>query len=278
MLNIEELEERWLRYTLKRKIPLFLITLISISAIIGIGVFILNKSTDSALNKIANQHKSVEEVSISKSEEVINAVNIIKDKVPSVQNELKTIVLKPALAFERNQVLVSDIPIYIPQSTLYKPTVIQSSSSSSIIQAENQVSSVAKVIASTSKDILRIPEPDNVNVVKTRKNELVINKRNSEIDLQDVINRFKKNRNPKLSLHIAKKYYSLGKYDKSYNYALMTNQIDEEIEDSWIIFAKSLYKLGEEKMAIKTLNSYIKSSESIKASLLLNNMKKGIFQ
>ena len=105
-----------------------------------------------------------------------------------------------------------------------------------------------------------------------------ITKRTSQKDIKDVIRRFKKSNNPALSLFIAKKYYELGKYDKSYNYALITNQIDKNIEASWLIFSKSLVKLGKRKMAINTLRQYIKQSDSPKAKRLLNEILSGKFR
>lgn len=96
--------------------------------------------------------------------------------------------------------------------------------------------------------------------------------------LQDVFARFKKNKNPVLSLFIAKRYYQIGEYQQSYNYALITNELDSTIEDSWLIFAKSLYKMDQKEMAIKTLKSYIQESSSVKAKLALDQMEKGTLE
>ena len=77
---------------------------------------------------------------------------------------------------------------------------------------------------------------------------------------------------------IAKKYYELGEYHKAYNYALITNQIDRDIEASWIIFAKSLVKLKQKDMAIKTLKQYLESSHSSSAKILLDEILSGKFK
>ena len=95
---------------------------------------------------------------------------------------------------------------------------------------------------------------------------------------EDVIKRFKKNNNPALSLFIAKKYYELENYDQSYNYALITNEINDNIDSSWIIFAKSLVKLNKREEAIKTLNKYIQHSHSNQAKILLDEIKSGKFK
>ncbi|UFS63194.1 hypothetical protein LOH54_03480 [Sulfurimonas sp. HSL-3221] len=97
-------------------------------------------------------------------------------------------------------------------------------------------------------------------------------------DIQDVIARFKKSKNPILSLFVAKRYYHTGNYQQAYNYALITNELDSTIEDSWLIFAKSLYKMDQKEMAIKTLKSYIQESSSVKAKITLDQMEKGTME
>ncbi len=96
--------------------------------------------------------------------------------------------------------------------------------------------------------------------------------------LQEITKRFKKTNNPILSLFLAKQYYKRKEYYKAYNYALITNQIDSTIEESWIVFAKSLVKLGKKEKAIQTLRAYIASSRSTKAEILLNNILTGKFK
>lgn len=94
-------------------------------------------------------------------------------------------------------------------------------------------------------------------------------------DIQDVIARFKKNKNPALSLFVAKRYYNIGNYQQAYNYALITNELDSNIEDSWLIFSKSLYYLNQKEMAIKTLQTYYQDSGSVKAKIALDQMNNG---
>ena len=105
-----------------------------------------------------------------------------------------------------------------------------------------------------------------------------IEKHSVDEDLSDVITRFKKTNNPVLSLFLAKKYYSMKNYDQAYNYALVTNQLDNKIDMSWIIFSKSLVKLGQKDMAISTLKTYINNSRSPNAAALLEEIQEGRFQ
>ncbi|MEJ2469241.1 MAG: hypothetical protein P8Y51_09345, partial [Campylobacterales bacterium] len=108
--------------------------------------------------------------------------------------------------------------------------------------------------------------------------QMMIQRENDMKDIQDVIARFKKNKNPVLSLFVAKRYYQIGNFQQAYNYALITNELDSGIEDSWLIFAKSLYKLDQKDMAIKTLKTYVQDSSSVKAKITLDQMEKGTFE
>jgi hypothetical protein len=97
-------------------------------------------------------------------------------------------------------------------------------------------------------------------------------------DLNDVIKRFETNKNPALSLFLARRYYDLEQYSLSYEYALRTNEIDSTIEESWLLFARSLVKLGRKEEALKTLGSYAKHSKSARAKMLLDDIREGKFQ
>ena len=101
---------------------------------------------------------------------------------------------------------------------------------------------------------------------------------NVDEDMQDVIQRFKKTNNPTLGLFLAKKYYDMKQYDLAYNYALLTNQLDSKVDMSWIIFSKSLVKLGQKDKAISTLKSYINNSHSKQAISLLDEIETGRFK
>jgi tetratricopeptide (TPR) repeat protein len=79
------------------------------------------------------------------------------------------------------------------------------------------------------------------------------------------------------SLYLARTYYEKGNYSKAQKWALTTNNLDNKLEESWFIFAKSKAKRGQKKEAIEILSAYIKKTNSAKAKELLNNIKKGKF-
>jgi tetratricopeptide (TPR) repeat protein len=79
------------------------------------------------------------------------------------------------------------------------------------------------------------------------------------------------------SLYLARAYYKMGEYDKAQKWALATNNIDNGVEESWFIFAKSKAKSGYKQEAIEILSAYIKKRNSAKARVLLQKIKKGNF-
>ncbi|GEM_PF-1791140 len=138
----------------------------------------------------------------------------------------------------------------------------------------------AKPAAPTKEKKAAAPRKESkpVRAVRDTSKKMLIQRENDMKDIQDVIARFKKNKNPALSLFVARRYYAIGNYQQAYNYALITNEIDSSIEDSWLIFAKSLYKLDQKEMAIKTLKTYYEESGSVKAKITLDRMQSGEFE
>jgi len=86
---------------------------------------------------------------------------------------------------------------------------------------------------------------------------------------KDVEERFAKSHEIDDSLFLARSYYKKGNYDKSEYWALETNKIDPNIEESILLFVKSKVKLGRKNEAISILKSYLKKSNSQEARNLL---------
>ncbi len=295
MLDVRELERKWLRYKIKRYLPY---AVLSISLLL-IAVVLVNidfskqdavsqdtthkeaRKTAPAAKKITQENNATT-LALSKPTHTLSKPAQIQHSVEqqtptstsstaSVQKESITYtapqkteepskVLKPSMDFLRkmkdNSILPQSEPIAPPKPQ----TPYTASQTSSLSKSEND-----------------IEEKQQTQEAQKTKVEIKISK-TSKKDLQEIIKRFKKNNNPVLGVFIAKKYYEMGDYHKAYNYALITNQIDSTIEDSWIVFAKSLVKLGQKERAIKTLKAYINTSKSSKAQILLDNILRGKFK
>ncbi|SFV50076.1 Transformation system protein [hydrothermal vent metagenome] len=289
MLDIRELEQKWIRYKIKKYAPLaiFSISLVTITIVLSTLVFSKKESSlalekkeqkqKTNLAKNSNklepkqqkkeQNKPIEKnrTKINKSQkpsEVIDSTTKIAQTVAITNTEYKastqpTKVLHPSLDFLKK---MKENSVF-PQTQDLSPSDYDASYKTS--------SNIDRSTISESKDTNSKEEKEKIKIKVSK---------TSKKDLEEIIKRFKKSNNPILGVFIAKKYYQMQKYRKSYNYALLTNQIDSSIEDSWIIFAKSLVKLGQKERAIKTLKAYIQNSQSNKAKILLNNIMTGKFR
>ncbi|MFT7003290.1 MAG: tetratricopeptide (TPR) repeat protein [Sulfurimonas sp.] len=272
MLNINELESRWYKYKLKSYIPYVVIT-ISISIIVilfftiynsEIFFYNTNKLKKPVAVNIIEINKQEVPIVIKKQEEHNTTIKIEKEELVKEDktNNSKTLMLSPSLGF-MTKMQQNSMSYYekedAPVKRLHKP--------------------ISKPIIKKEAIPVKIPvEIQKVKKVIVQKSIININRQNAQKDIAHVIARFKKNNNPALSLFIAKKYYELQNYNQSYNYALMTNAINDNIDASWIIFTKSLVKLNKKDEAIKTLTKYIKYSHSNQAKILLEEISSGKFK
>ncbi len=256
MLNVNELENRWRKYKIKSFIPYGVI-------IISLGVIVVLISTIYASKETTEdivEIREIKQAKIIKEEQDIAKVfqiaesqkNIIKNSTSSN----KKLTLSPSLNF---------------MSNMKHDAIVYYESEKTPILKKTKIVQKSKVIVEKPK-VKKIKEP------VAQKNIIRIERQSTQEDISHVLKRFKKNNNPALSLFIAKKYYELGEYNKSYNYALITNDINDNIDASWIIFAKSLVKLNQKDKAINTLKKYIEHSHSSKAKILLEEISTGKFR
>ena len=258
MLNIHELETKWLHYKVKSYIPRIIISISSV--IIIVIVYSLEFSTKENTETPVTIKNTTTKDTIKK--EILPPVNEKTATTKVIVKNTKTL-MSPSMDFMRT--ISSSSPKYYSTDTNKKIRTNKTENIKPIIKTEKP--------KETTKVEVAIVEVPKVEVVKT--SAIKIKRRNTQEDIQHVISRFRKSNNPALSLFVAKKYYELKDYNQAYNYALITNELNNDIEESWIIFAKSLVKLNKKTKAIKILDRYIKHSHSHKAKLLLDNIRLG---
>lgn len=249
MHNIHELEKRWRNYKIKKYLP-------HVGAIVTTILLIIYVFKTIDITEIKEEQNSIKEKKIEKivTQEKEPKKEFVQAKKKIDSSDDKALILNPSLDFMKN--------LQTNSIATYEPKVEKT-------QTQN--------IKSINKE-KKSEEKDKVLEIKEKIPTLTLIKQDTIDDINLVIKRFKKSNNPALSLFIAKKYYKLKKYHKAYNYALITNAIDKDIDESWILFSKSLIKLGKKDMAINTLTKYIEQSDSINAKVLLDNIKSGKFK
>ncbi len=290
MNNVRELERRWIRYKIKQYLPYtLLIVSLMIVSVITFSLTSLDKKAkkeetasvhkqkaQSRVQKVAvtepivktkqKTPKSSSLPSLSPTNKVLPSKKESTSTKQAISLEKRTKPLEPSMDFLNKMKKNSIFP---QEKTLQQNPITSSRHDSYIARSKKEYTSTKSAVS---------PKPKTVKLQKQAPKVTIKVKKTSKKELEEIIKRFKKNNNPRLGVFIARKYYEMGDYGKAYNYALLTNQIDSSLEDSWIIFAKSLVKLGEKERAVKTLQLYIKTSHSNKAQLLLNNILRGKFK
>lgn len=290
MLNVNDLELRHKKYKRKYYAPLFTTIAFGVIITASIASFILFNSNDKVVieNKIIQAPVIVEKIEPKRiveekndttqelaAKENLHVIAEATTKEETIAEEKQEkIILSPSLGFI-NRLESNSQNNAEPAKELY--SVPKPQEKTELKQAEKienkQVESKNRPVIEPKKE-----EIEEITVNIDKKSSISIARKDEMEDIAHVIKRFNVNHNPALSLFVAKKYYQLGNYEQAYNYALITNDIKNDIEDSWLVFSKSLVKLNKKEMAIETLKKYISHSHSSQARQLLDEIQAGKFK
>ncbi len=246
MYDIKLLEDQWEKYNKKKRQPwyfagVFLLFL----ALLAYGVLkynLVERFISGDNNQVLIKNIAVETPTIVPTSKILveTELNISKEIVHTNAVELKEETLIPLDTDPMVSVEENLAPL--PAEKIKEPQVKQKN----------------KVIEKPRKKMhLKIIETTSLSAYK------------------EVEKRFHKSQDIDDSLFLAESYYAKGKYKKAEYWALETNKINGNIEDSWLIFAKAKMKLGHKNEAIHILTSYIKRSNSQNAKDLLLKIKNG---
>lgn len=302
MLDVLELEKRWFRYRRRKLLP-FLVTALILIIVTGGSGYLFLVNPESIKDFVPKKEMIVE-----KATAVIEA-NISTQSIPVIQEETDDDqnVLRPSLSFMYNiedqvinfnnakvietlskaeekedreqtaKITKPKNPVHATAKAPKKPEKPYKQVAEAVEERPAEIKTVEKtepvktVVISKENDMISEEAP-NEALVRIRRNQI------SEDELNSIIKRFEKQKNPALSLFIAKRYYEMENYKEAYNYALETNRLNPDIEDSILIFSRSLVKLGNQEKAIMTLKAYLNKSNSTEASILLDEIEKGKFK
>ena len=281
MLNIYELEKRWLKYKIKSFLPtiitFIIILIVGLTLYISIDFKKINILDSSILEKFTHNNEqtiqeNIQEVSIEKT----NVIQKEKKTDNTTVTEKAPETTLPKRALNSNEKNILEPSLAFMKKMQNEPAPDYKEPSKKPVKQTVQKKNTPEVTQKAEKTTPNVEKPQQKVVQET--NTIKIKKQNTYEDIAYVIKRFKKNNNPALSLFVAKKYYELGEYKQAYNYALITNEINNNIEASWIVFSKSLVKLNQRAKAIQTLKQYINYSNSNQARLLLEEIVSGKFK
>lgn len=239
MYDMRPLEEEWKKYRKKRLKPWY------VGSIIFLILFflILFFSNNSRINlNVFSAYLNTLKESVSFKEEK-------RENVPQVKSEL--VVNGPLMRIE------------VEKQVIDEPETVEDTPANILVDIP--------ILDGKQK------ERSNVSGKVRKKIHLDIIKTTNITAYKDVEKRFKQSHDTDDSLFLARSYYKKGNYKKSEYWALETNKVNSNIEESMLIFVKSKMKLGQKDEASNILRRYIKKSNSQEAKKLLYSIENGKF-
>ena len=300
MLDVPELEKRWAKYHFKKMLPLYITSTVG-AIILGLSAYIYTAKPAVVMSLLSQKPTDTVVTASIKKDPV---PTIVKRPVPAVPSQN---ILRPSLTFLYNleERVINAEENVLPVATAVvtqnkvkqqiKPKAKPKRKAKPKAKPKPKVKpkqkrpvktkTVTKPTHVATKKSVVIPVKV-IHPVETEKQSVktqntlvkVGHNTTSDDELKGVIKRFNRKKKPALSLFIANKYYEKGNYTESYKYARITYNLNPKIEDSMIIYAKSLVKLGKKDKAKNALTAYIKKTGSINAKTLLNQINKGTFK
>ena len=270
MYDIPQLEKKWRKY--KRKKIQKPIIIASVIAVIGVGLGLL---TTTYLNKTKDV---VATTKVNSTQNVNNQIsNNVQNSNTQKANEQAIVITRVE---NKNANPLVNVQPTKPQAQIGvnidpQKEDAQSANIIDISKAEivkpNVPDDEIRVIGFDSKEKKNIKKKYEDILVPSQSQENIKNREK----IAEIEERFKSYQDPKDSLELSKIYYKNADYKKAESWAVSTNNIDGDIEESWLIFAKSRAKQGDRKDAIKVLQSYYDETNSAKAKALLVKIRFG---
>lgn len=235
MYDIERLENEWKQYRKKKLKPWYIGFLVSlVLAVILIVVFVNGKIDFNAFKHYfqTSNDPIIFEASSGNEQESKSSVLVNKslDRLETKENVIND-----------SMITVVEKPVKKPVNILVDIPVLEDTGTL------------------TAGDIHQNKPKVHLDIVEST----------SVTAYEDVEKRFMQSHDIDDALFLARSYYKKGDYKKSEYWALETNKLDENSEESLFIFVKSKVKLGLKNEAISILTDYLKVTNSPEGKKLL---------
>jgi len=237
MYDISPLEEQWEQYNRKRRKPFYLYSLLIIVVMALATGFFYNK--EMILTEF-NKSRGIEDVSR-------NHTSVLLDTAIArlaVKEKQKTPIFHDAAKVKKSLPIHNNNPME-PRDVFIEVSDAGSTVSESITQSRKPKKKIHIEVSEISYNAYK-----------------------------EIEERFSEAPDSDDALFLARGYYGKRKFSKAAYWALQTNKINGEIEESWLIFAKAKAKIGKKNEAIRVLTQYVKRSNSAEAKKLLQTLKK----
>ncbi|MBL0721778.1 MAG: CDC27 family protein [Sulfurovum sp.] len=286
MYNMELLEKQWRIYKIKQILPFIGFTFILSLSL----VYILNRDLIFNTLKIYFPEDNNISKNMAQSDAPVPPTIVKEVKAPEKCIEVnKTKVIVPKIQVEN--IKVETVPNQVNNrvnDTTYNENIDKEIA---VIKEDKEKEKNNKKEENNSKPKMSIEfsedEIKEANIAKPHRRKylnIIVTDKDSGHDndkifdtLSIVEDRYNKNNNYRDALYLADGYYEQGDYETSQKWALVSNSLNSNSEDSWLLFAKSKAKLGNYKVAEDILEAYLKENRSKQAEELLKKMQLGKF-
>ena len=243
MYDIPELEKKWRKYKRNQIKKPIIISIVSVLLIGGISAIVLTYINSSS----PKESVSKKTTAVAKSDDKPAMVIVKNSSNPNVKQSSNQ---------QTTSNTQSDNEIDLSKATIVKPNV-----------PDDEI----RVIGFDKKEKKEIEKKYSDILLPTNATKDIQEREH----IKELEEKFKESQDPNDSLEIAKYYYKKGNYKKAETWAVNTNNIDGDLEDSWLIFAKARFKQGFRIDAIKVLQSFYDETNSQKAKKLLDKIRRG---
>jgi len=270
MHKVNELEERWFRYKFKKVMnPILGVGILSVFAT---GSYYLYTTSG---NDLSGKSTAVLGVTVETNKTVKSETTtfVSNDKKKERQNDVseKKVVIKKEKILQE-----IELQPVIPVIDLEKEERISDARVKRVVRNNKHLVKAKKDAYLTPKELAKVNKPKPISYVQEPRKTKKMRFETSSSNYLDIMKeKFSKSKNPREALLLSKAYYKVGDYQGAEKWALVANKLNNGLEESWLLFAKSKVKLGKKDEAINILASYHKRSNSIEAKRLIRQIKTG---
>jgi hypothetical protein len=243
MRNVDALEEKWRIYKYKQYAPYIVATILLIATFI---YFLLKDDLD--------KKKPVDFEIISS---IVNMdKEIVERKMPlAIHGDLNA--LEPELIYNAvvEKICVKRPMVdYVENFNDDNISIIESEPVNSV--KTDQVKSFVESNKNSNNEVCLALPAMKVDEKYVKPAKIKFDTIDNGNAISDIMRRFNQSKDPNDALFLSNSFYESGDYAKSLFWAIETNKITEDIEDAWLLMAKSKAKLGDKSEAIRILKAY----------------------
>jgi len=271
MNEIRRLEHQWSKYRTRKIISVMIYTSsLYAVAISGYYIFLNLDSIHNFFSKKVIPKES--NISIVESRD--KNISIEESNISRIESEDKNISIEESSEKENITDEIAFLKPIIPIIDMEKE---RASTKKYVVHKAKKHSNRVKAKPSTYLTSAELSKSKRSNHEErdTTKLKSINMHSSSKNYIETMKKKFLKNRTPREALLLAKVFYREKNYKESEKWALEANKLDSNLDESWIIFAKTKVKMGKKREAVKILAMYYKKSKSHKVLAMIEKIKTG---